>query len=186
MFYHASRTPGITVLEPRISNHGKPLIYFSTKRENVLVYLCNAVEKHCKQIGFLHSGAYYKWGSYGFTEDGILCLEEYYPGATYETYKGEPGYIYSAQVIENYANQPDIPCAVTSSNRVMVTNCEYIPDAYEEIQRASASGKIVLRGYADNNQAMLDWIEKTIRSEYDNAAQQPEYREFLKAKFVFL
>jgi len=43
MYYHASQTANIKVLEPRISNHNIPLIYFSTKRENVLVYLSNAV-----------------------------------------------------------------------------------------------------------------------------------------------
>ena len=48
MYYHASSVPGIEVLEPRISNHGIPLIYFSKKRENVLVYLSNAVEKYCR------------------------------------------------------------------------------------------------------------------------------------------
>lgn len=31
MYYHASQTKGIEVLEPRISNHGVPLIYFSKK-----------------------------------------------------------------------------------------------------------------------------------------------------------
>ena len=45
MFYHASQIEGITTLEPRVSNHDIPLVYFSTKRENVLVYLSNAIEK---------------------------------------------------------------------------------------------------------------------------------------------
>ena len=36
MYYHASPIKGITQLEPRISNHGIPLVYFSKKRENVL------------------------------------------------------------------------------------------------------------------------------------------------------
>ena len=35
MFYHASPIKGIVQLEPRISNHSIPLIYFSKKRENV-------------------------------------------------------------------------------------------------------------------------------------------------------
>ena len=39
MFYHASQIPNIQVPEPRISNHNVSLVYFSTKRENVLVYL---------------------------------------------------------------------------------------------------------------------------------------------------
>lgn len=44
MLYHASPTGGLTVLTPHVSNHGHPLVYFSNKRENVLVYLSNAVE----------------------------------------------------------------------------------------------------------------------------------------------
>lgn len=48
-FYHASNTANIKTLEPRVSNHNTPLIYFSDKRENVLVYLSNAVEKLCKE-----------------------------------------------------------------------------------------------------------------------------------------
>ena len=51
-FFHASQIKGIQVLEPRISNHNLPLIYFSGKRENVLVYLSNAVEKTCKEKKF--------------------------------------------------------------------------------------------------------------------------------------
>lgn len=54
MFYHASPVKGLTQLEPRISNHGIPLVYFSRKRKNVLVYLSNAVEKYCRETGFCH------------------------------------------------------------------------------------------------------------------------------------
>ena len=75
MYYHASPISGITRLEPRISNHGIPLIYFSTKRENVLVYLSNAIEKYCRETGFPHSSSYKKWGPYGFTKDGRQRLE---------------------------------------------------------------------------------------------------------------
>ena len=57
-WYHASPTKDLTTLEPRISNHGVPMVYLSRKRENVLVYLSNAVEKYCKETGFEHVG---KW-----------------------------------------------------------------------------------------------------------------------------
>ena len=71
MYYHSSPTAGIEWLEPRVSNHGVPLIYFSKKRENVLVYLSNAVEKYCKDTGFKYEGQWHKWGPYGFNKDGI-------------------------------------------------------------------------------------------------------------------
>ena len=37
-FFHASQTKNIKILKPNISNHNIPLIYFSDKRVNVLVY----------------------------------------------------------------------------------------------------------------------------------------------------
>jgi len=185
MFYHASQTPHITVLTPHISNHGKPLIYLSTRRENVLVYLSNAVEKCCKEIGFEHHGSFQKWASYGFTKEGVLRLEEYYPNATVDTYKGVSGFLYSANVIDHYEKQPDIPYAVITEAPVAVSSCEFIPDAYEAILEAVAEGKIVLCRYEDNSAAKLDWIKSTNASEYENAEDHPEYRAFLKAKFDF-
>ncbi len=61
LFFHASQVANIMVLEPRISNHGVPLLYFSRKRENVLVYLSNAIEKYCKDTGFAYDGKWQKW-----------------------------------------------------------------------------------------------------------------------------
>ena len=78
MYYHALPVVNITQLEPRISNHGIPLVYLSGKRENVLVYLSNAVEKYCRETGFSYEGRWQKWGPYGFDKNGIVCLEEYY------------------------------------------------------------------------------------------------------------
>ena len=186
MFYHASRTPDITILKPRVSNHGKPRVYLSTKRENTLVYLCNAIEKHCKQVGFEYDGIYQKWGSYGFTKEGILQIDEYYPNATFETYKGEVGYIYSVKQIESYNEQEDIPYAIITECEVHVDDCEYVPDAYEAIQNAKKNGEIIITEYADNSSEMMEWIKKTIIVEYNNANLHPEYMEFLRAKFCFL
>ncbi len=186
MYYHASQTPNIKILTPHISNHGKPLIYFSTKRENTLVYLSNAVEKHCKQIKLEHNGSYKKWASYGFTKDGILRLEEYYPNATLETYHGISGYIYATESLTSYEIQKDIPHAIITECPVPVTSCEYIPDAYQAMMDAVNKGEIVLQKYEENSEAKLEWIKKVINSEYEKSNDYPEYREFLKAKFEFL
>lgn len=184
MLYHASPVNNIKTLTPRISNHGKPLVYFSSKRENTLVYLSNAVEKCCKENGFLHGGIYTKWGSYGFNGDGILTLDEYYPNATEDTYKGVSGYVYSARENENTLPFGEIPFSFISEKETETIGKEFVPDAYEALLTAAGEGKIIITEYKDNSPAKLQWIEKTVKKEYEEGSE--EYRFFLRNKFVFL
>ncbi len=185
MFYHASPVKGLKLLTPHVSNHGRPLVYMSSKRENVLVYLSNAVEKFCREAGLVYSGAYYKWASYGFNSDGILVLEEYYLNATADTYKGVSGFIYTADKLENYTNQADIPFAVISESPVKVTGCEEVPDAYDAIMDAAENGSIIVKSFEQNSKDKLLWIKRIVSAEYEKAKAHPEYRAFLRAKFPF-
>lgn len=186
MYYHASPLGNISRLEPRISNHGIPLIYFSRKRENVLVYLSNAVEKYCKGTGFSFDGNWKKWGPYGFGKDGRLCLEEYYLGALEDTYSGVSGYVYSVAEIENSGFELQIPDAATSSVPVDVTDPEFVADAYKEILEAEKKGLITIVRYEEQTDKKKDWIERTIKQEYEDAGDHLEYRHFLKGKFPIL
>lgn len=184
MYYHASQVKGITRLEPRISNHGIPLIYFSRKRENVLVYLSNAVEKYCRETGFVYEGVWKKWGPYGFSPDGRQCLQEYYPNALERTYRGVSGYIYSAENIADAGFQVPIPDAVTSSRPVTVSGTEFVPDAYEAILQAERKGLITVCRYEEMPDRMKEWNVRTVRQEYDSADGHPEYRHFLRGCFA--
>ena len=186
MYYHASQTKGIKKLEPRVSNHKIPLIYFSNKRENVLVYLSNAIEKFCKATKFNHSGIYSKWASYGFTSDGKIKLEEYYPNAIIETYKGVEAYIYYVDNVPGIEKLHDIPNAFKTSVPTKIDFIEYIPDAYVAIMEEVKKGNIVLVKYDEFIKNKKDWLEKTIKREYEEANDQPEYRYFLSSKFDFL
>ena len=186
MLYHVSSVANIIHLEPRVSNHGIPQVYFSAKRENTLVYLSNAVEKYCRETGFEYDGVWSKWGSYGFNEDGILRLEEYYPNAIEETYKGVPGYIYSTSLLTDGKALKDVPFSVTADHPVEVEDCEFVPDAYEAIMEAAADGKITILRYEDINEKMREFIIKSVREEYAAATEHPEYRHFLRGKFDFL
>lgn len=186
LLYHASQTGNIRVLEPRVSNHNTPLIYFSAKRENVLVYLSNAVEKYCKETEFSHNGKWHKWASYGFEPDGILRLDEYYPNATKDTYKGVSGYIYCSNDIYETKSDIKINNVVATSEAVPVVSVEFIEDAYAEILKAEKAGLIKIRRFEDMSDKMLAWIKNTIKSEYTQAENEPDYRYFLKAKFPFL
>lgn len=184
MLFHASPIPGIKKLIPNISNHGEPLIYFSSKPENTLVYLSNAVEKCCREKGFVHNGIYTKWGPYGFNKEGILTLEEYYPNALTDTYKGVSGYIYSVADVGGIVSFGEIPFAFISENDVETFGCEFVSDAYQALIRAAGEGKIVITEYKEHSPAKLEWIEKTVKKEYEDGSE--EYRFFLKCKFGFL
>ena len=186
MFYHASNTGNIKELRPNVSNHNKPLVYLTTKRENSLVYLSNAVEKYCKETGFPHEGGYYKFCSYGFTKEGILELQEYWPDAVKDTYAGVSGYVYSMAEAPQAEAMKDIPFAVASREPVVVDACEYVPDAYEALREAADKGLIIIRSYSENSEQKLDWITRCINSEYAKAQEIPEYKVFLEAKFASL
>lgn len=186
LLYHASPVPGLRTLEPRISNHGIPQVYFSRKRENVLVYLCNAIEKYARETNFPYTGPWEKWGPYGFSKDGRLRLEEYYPHATKDTYQGVSAYIYCVEETSSMHPLPDIPDAVVSPEPVAVKSCEWIPDAYEEIQKALREELNTLVSYEQGSEAWHRQIETLLREDYENAAGHPEYRHFLEGKFPFL
>lgn len=186
MYFHASPTKGIQILEPRISNHGVPLIYFSTKRENILVYLSNAVEKYCRETGFAFSGKWTIWGPYGFQQDGIQQIEEYYPNALIDTYQGVSGYIYSVEAITDSGFPLQIPDAAASSEPTPVKDSEWIPDAYEAILAEEKEGLISILRYEEMRETKREWIRRTIRAEYANAIDSPDYRHFLEGKFPFV
>lgn len=185
-FYHASPVKNISVLEPRVSNHNIPLIYFSDKRENVLVYLSNAIEKVCREENYKHSGLWHKWGSYGFGRDGKLRFEEYYPNALEDTYKGVSGYIYLCNHVIPYDGiDIQIPNAYVSSEKTPVDSCEFVADAYDELRKAEEQGKITVVRYHEFicDKQRENWLKKVIVEEYNNNESHPEYRFFLNKKF---
>ncbi len=170
-------------MEPRISNHGIPLIYFSKKRENTLVYLSNAIEKYCKENNYSYDGIWQKWGSYGFEKDGRLRIEEYYPNALLSTYKGVSGYIYRAEHVNDSGYEVSIPDAITSNSSVLVSDVEFVVDAYEAILQAEKQGLITILHYDDVSENMRKRLYKMLKEEYKSANEHPEYRFFLEKNF---
>ena len=184
MLYHASQTPQIKTLEPRVSNDGVPRIYCSDKRENVLVYLSNAVEKTCKEHSFFHTGKWQKWASYGFAQDGRLRFEEYYENALADTYAGVSGYIYSVGKTDALQPLKNIRNAYFAETPLPVISCEFVPDAMDAMLSAEREGKIVITRFAELSDRMREWLRRTTLDEYRRAP--PDYRFFLEQKFPYV
>ena len=185
ILYHASPVSGLTELTPHISNHGKPLVYFADRRESVLVYLSNPVELHCRRTGFVWNDPFEKFAPYGFSPEGKPVIEECYPDALRDTYAGISGWIYTAKP-ENCRPLEGIPGAYCCETAVKITGREFIPDAFAAILQAEQDGLLLLRRYEEHSPEKLQWIAKTVRQEYENAASHLDYRHFLKAKFPHL
>ena len=108
-------------------------------------------------------------------KDAIRALEE--------TYAGVSGYIYTAEKVTRRGHPIPIPGTVTSRGAVPVAGCEFIPDAWAAIRQAESEGLLVLRRYDEMTEDELDSVRRTVREEYLQAADHPEYRHFLQAKF---
>lgn len=185
MYYHATDIKDLKVLKPHVSNHGKSWVYFSTKRENVLVYLSNAVEKHIKEKYNRPLKKYEKWASYGITNDGRVRIEEYYPNATKETFEGVSGYIYIVNKIEKVQPLKGIKDVFVTQDEITIDDCEFVEDAYAEILKAEKEGKIIIEYFEDISDKKHDWIKNTILNEYKNS-DNDDYKEFLLDKFIWL
>lgn len=116
----------------------------------------------------------------------MLLLEEYYPNALEDTYRGVSGYIYRAAAIPKAPQEIGIPDAAASSLPVPVEGAEFVPDALEAILAAERAGLLALTRYGELTGQKRAWIRRTMREQYDSAGDHPEYRYFLKNKFPFL
>lgn len=103
-----------------------------------------------------------------------------------DTYKGIEGYIYSCSKIDQYQKlNIKIPNTFITAQKTAVDNCEFIPDAYNEMINAEANGLITILRYNEfiSNIKRREWLKKTIIDEYRNNRAHPDYRFFLESRF---
>ncbi len=150
------------------------------------MYLSNAVERFCRAQGIALEGRLRTWASYGFSPEGKLILEEYYPYALRETYAGVGGYLYAVADAPQAAPLPDIPFAFGSPQAVRVTGSTPVPDALAALLAAEKRGKIKIRRFCTQSAEKRRWIAQTVRAELHAYGEETQYAAFLLAKFPFL
>ena len=181
ILYHGSRTAGIKVLEPRMADHERPYIYFSTIDVVAAFYMCSAVERP------------YYWFPYGFSKAApdVPIYNELYPNALYEVSKGVHGYIYKVSVSEEQVIPfKNIPCARLGLEPVKTDECIEIRDAYALFQEYADGGKLIIGRYEDKSEKELNWyydmILDYIRSKQMYDSPNCSYALFVKEKFPFI
>lgn len=151
-YYHCSPTSGITLLEPR-----KPEA-FSKPRS---VYLTTLLP-----MALMYGVRNYEY-TYGYTKDGQIYLEEYFPDALEILYRGKRASLYICAPERVTATR--IPNEALSDAAVPVLQEIPIPDVCAALLEQERQGTLVIHRYRELSERKLDWIR---RVEADTIRQQ--------------
>ena len=168
-YYHCSPTPGLTVLEPRKpQSFEKPKsVYMTTSLPMALMYGVRNFEY-----------------TYGYTREGQIYYEEYFPNALEVLYRGKRASLYLCEP-ENVTGTR-IPNEVLSASPVPVIRETVIRDVCEAMLEQERRGTLVIHRYHELSQRKLEWIRKveadTIR-EHDLLRAGGPMAEYMKARY---
>ena len=140
-YYHCSPTPGLTLLEPR-----KPKSFDKPAR----VYLTTLLP-----MALMYTVQNYEY-TYGYTKEGQIHLDEYFPNALEILYKGKSASLYLCNPEKTETTQ--IPNEAISETAVPVIRETFIQDACEALLEQERLGTLVIRRYDELSDKMLDWI----------------------------
>lgn len=143
-YYHCSPVPGLTVLQPK-----KPAAFEKPAR----VYMTTLYP-----MALMYSVQNYEY-SYGYTKEGQIYLEEYFPDALQLLYRGKSASVYVCDPENTQTTQ--IPNEAVSETAVAVIGETRIPDAWEALLEQERLGALVIRRYHELPPEKLQWIVKT-------------------------
>lgn len=142
-YYHCSPTAGLTVLEPR-----KPESFEKPAR----VYLTTLLP-----MALMYTVQNYEY-SYGYTKDGQIYYDEYFPNALEILYRGKSASLYVCHPESTQSTR--IPNEAISETAVRVISEIHIPDAYEALLEQERLGALVIHRYHELSEGQLNWIRK--------------------------
>lgn len=157
-YYHCSPISGLTLLQP-----GKPA--FSEKPRSV--YLTTLLP-----MALMYGIRNYEY-TYGYTKEGQIYFEEYFPNALEILYSGKRASLYVCDPKETTATR--IPNEALSADPVPVLREIEVADVYRAMLEQERLGALILRRYESLSSRKLEWIRdvetETIRKR--NLLQTP-------------
>ena len=143
-FYHCSPTAGLKMLQPgKPKSFDKPAaVYMTTLLPMALMYAIQNYEY-----------------TYGYTRDGQIYLDEYFPNALEIIYRGKQASLYLCEPDNTESTQ--IPNEAVAYQPVPVMKEIWIPDACEALLEQERLGNLVIRRYENLPEGAYSWIRKT-------------------------
>lgn len=176
LYYHGSNVPGLSRLEPHMSEHGLPLVYLTTSPVVAALYTVHPVERP------------YNWYPYGFSGT-VPVYTEYYPQALRDVYGEKTGYIYRCRCEAELSleNPTSISCALVSRAPVEATGCTALLDVYEALLEYERAGQLIVRRFEALSEKQRDFAKRMVLEEIQERRlkEQPEcsYSCFLRERF---
>lgn len=96
--------------------------------------------------------------TYGYTRDGQIYFEEYYPDALRLLYEGKSASLYECSPVATETTR--IPNEVVSTLPVRVLREIYIPDVMVALLEQQRQGTLTIRRYDELSPSMKAWIFK--------------------------
>ena len=158
ILYHASPTPGLTVLKPSVTE------FFGKPRQVCLTSL--------KPMALMYGVKRFEY-TYGYAKDGGLVYEEYFPGALEESYGGKSASLYVCSWREDMA-AASIPNEYATPEEVPVEEEILIPDLLEALLAEERSGTLKIVRWAELPDAKREWIVKVETEEILSAGLAAE------------
>lgn len=142
-YYHCSPVGGIAVLQP-----GKPEAF----EKPASVYMTTLLP-----MALMYGIRNYEY-TYGYTGEGRIYLEEYFPDALEVLYRGKSARLYLCAPQSVVPGR--IPNEVISETAVPVIGETVIPDVCEALLEQERLGTLVIRRYHQLSPGKLEWIRR--------------------------
>lgn len=169
--YHCSPTPGLRVLRPNVTQYfGKPeQVCLTASLPMALLY------------GIRH----FEY-AYGYTRDGRIYYEEYFPNALEELYGGKAASLYTC------SHRPDmgttqIPNEYVTPGEVPVEGERPIPDVLEALLEQERLGALKIIRWDELGEKRRRWIVRaeadTIREKGLLARPEEPFSRYMREKY---
>ena len=182
-FYHASDIANLQELKPQSSVYiENPTLYFSSKMENVLIYLANPVKKFYEQKYGKSNQIFQKFATYGFNKEKLLTIDEYYPNALEENFGDVSGYIYEIEADPKSLCENKIPFVYSTNQPQKVVKSTYVPNALDLVLKFEQKGLIKINRFETLSEKKLQIIKHQVEDCYAKTNDKI-FKEYLTEKF---